>query len=69
MMHIDRCDSITCQLSGQVLQVCTCKQFVDRSSNRMPDSQSREPRFESPVLPFRSLGILALFMTPQFTQL
>ena len=27
------------------------------SVGRTPDSQSREPGFESPVLPFRSLGI------------
>ena len=26
-------------------------------SGRMPDSQSREPGFESPLIPFRSLGI------------
>ena len=26
----------------------------------MPDSQSREPGFESPLLPFRRLGIFVL---------
>ena len=40
-----------------------------RSVGRMPDSQSREPGFESPLLPFRSLGIFFHFTTPQSTQL
>ena len=33
--------------------------YLERGSSvgRMPDSQSREPGFESPLLPFRSLGI------------
>ena len=35
----------------------------------MPDSQSREPWFECPLLPFRSLLIFVLSMTPQLTQL
>ena len=39
------------------------------SVGRMPDSQSREPGFESPLLPFRSLGIFFHFTTPQSTQL
>ena len=45
--------------------------FVERGSSvgRMPDSQSREPGFESPLLPFRSLGIFFHFTTPQSTQL
>ena len=38
-------------------------------SGRMPDSQSREPGFESPLIPFRSLGIFFHFTTPQSTQL
>ena len=44
---------------------------VERGSSvgRTPDSQSREPGFESPVLPFRSLGIFFHFTTPQSTQL
>ena len=44
---------------------------VQRGSSvgRMPDSQSREPEFESPLLPFRSLGIFFHFTTPQSTQL
>ena len=44
---------------------------VERGSSvgRMPDSQSREPGFESPLLPFRSLGIFFHFTTPQSTQL
>ena len=44
---------------------------VERGSSvgRMPDSQSREPGFECPLLPFRSLGILFHFTTPQSTQL
>ena len=37
-------------------------------SGRTPDSQSRNPWLESPVLPFRSLGIFAISMTPQFGQ-
>ena len=41
----------------------------DSSVGRMPDSQSREPGFESPLLPFRSLGIFFHFTTPQSTQL
>ena len=32
-------------------------------SGRMPDSQSREPGFESPLIPFRSLGIFFHFTT------
>ena len=45
--------------------------FVERGSSvgRMPDSQSREPGFESPLIPFRSLGIFFHFTTPQSTQL
>ena len=39
------------------------------SVGRMPDSQSREPGFESPLLPFRSLGIFFHFTTPQSIQL
>ena len=39
------------------------------TSGRMPDSQSREPGFESPLIPFRSLGIFFHFTTPQSTQL
>ena len=35
----------------------------------MPDSQSREPRFESPLRLFRNMDIVALSMKPQFTQL
>ena len=35
----------------------------------MPDSQSREPGFESPLLLFQSLGIFVLSTMPQFTQL
>ena len=44
---------------------------VERGSSvgRMPDSQSREPGFESPLIPFRSLGIFFRFTTPQSTQL
>ena len=44
---------------------------VERGSSvgRMPDSQSREPGFESPLLSFRSLGIFFHFTTPQSTQL
>ena len=38
-------------------------------SGRMPDSQSREPGFESPLIPFRSLDIFFHFTTPQSTQL
>ena len=45
--------------------------YVGRGSSvgRMPDSQSREPGFESPLLPFRSLGIFFHFTTHQSTQL
>ena len=39
------------------------------SVGTMPDSQSREPGFESPLLPFRSLGIFFHFTTPRSTQL
>ena len=44
---------------------------VERGSSvgRMPDSQSREPGFESPLIPFRSLGIFFHFTMPQSTQL
>ena len=38
-------------------------------SDRTPDSQLRDPGFESPLLPFQSLGLFILSMTPQFTQL
>ena len=34
----------------------------------MPDSQSREPEFESLLLPFQSLGIFVLSTVPQFIQ-
>ena len=45
--------------------------IVERGSSvgRMPDSQSREPGFESPLLPFRSLVIFFHFTTPQSAQL
>ena len=45
--------------------------MVERGSSvgRMPDSQSREPGFESPLIPFRSLGIFFHFTMPQSTQL
>ena len=45
--------------------------LVERGSSvgRMADSQSREHGFESPLLPFRSLGIFFHFTTPQSTQL
>ena len=36
---------------------------------RMPDSQSREPGFESPLLPFRSLCMFVLCTVPRFSQL
>ena len=50
---------------------CCAALYVERGSSvgRMPDSQSREPEFESPLLPFRSLGIFFHFTTPQSTQL
>ena len=35
----------------------------------IPDSQSREPGFESALLPIRSLGIFVLSTTPLFIQL
>ena len=38
-------------------------------SGRTPESQSREPGFESPLLPFRRLGIFVLSTMPQLTQL
>ena len=40
-----------------------------RHSGGMPDSQSRDPAFESPLLPFKSLSISFLSTMPQFTQL
>ena len=57
--------------------ICACRcsrasvRAVERGSSvgRMPDSQSRDPGFESPLLPFRSLGIFFHFTTPQSTQL
>ena len=53
-----------------ILFLVTCF-IVERGSSvgRTPDSQSRESGFESPVLPFRSLGIFFHFTTPQSTQL
>ena len=38
-------------------------------SGRTPDSQSREPVFQSPLLLFQSLGIFVLTPWPQLTQL
>ena len=35
----------------------------------LPDSQARDPRFESTLLPFRSLGNFVLSAMPQFIQL
>ena len=51
--------------------LCCTLSFVDNGSSvgGMPDSQSREPGFESPLLPFRSLDIFFHFATPQSTQL
>ena len=40
---------------------------VPRLSVRMPDSQSRKPALEFPLLPFRSLSIFVLSTTPQFS--
>ena len=46
------------------------KLFVEHGRlTRMPDSQSKEPGIETPLIPFRSLGIFVLSVTPQFTQL
>ena len=39
------------------------------SCGRMPDSQSREPGSNPPLLAFQSLGIFVLSTTPQFTYL
>ena len=58
------CDDITSTNQDLPLHVERCS-----SVGRMPDSQSREPGFESPLLPFRSLGIFFHFTTPQSTQL
>ena len=43
---------------GSVVCADTLESRMCRGSSvgRMPDSQSREPGFESPLLPFRSLG-------------
>ena len=51
--------------------VCVDVTVSERGSSvgRMPDSQSREPGFESPLLPFQSLGIFFHFTTPQSTQM
>ena len=38
--------------------------FPVKLSGRKPDSQSREPWFESPLLPFQKLGIFVLSTTP-----
>ena len=46
-----------------------CRPSARWLSGRMPDSQSRDPGFESPLIPFRSLGIFFHFTTPQSTQL
>ena len=58
------------------IDMCLCLFWHDvnhlergSSVGRMPDSQSREPGFESLLLPFRSLGIFFHFTTPQSTQL
>ena len=56
--------------SSTHLHQSSCRQCGARwLSGRMPDSQSREPGFESPLIPFRSLGIFFHFTTPQSTQL
>ena len=59
------------QISEKIGAVEITMDRVERGSSvgRMPDSQSREPGFESPLIPFRSLGIFFHFTTPQSTQL
>ena len=60
-----------CNLPENKNKIKVCPYIVERGSSvgRMPDSQSRELGFESPLLPFRSLGIFFHFTTPQSTQL
>ena len=49
---------IILQISGFNPETNTSK--ARKLSGRMPDSQSSEPGFESPLLPFRRLGIFVL---------
>ena len=56
-------------IQNAMLQTHDCVERGIQLSGRIPDSQSRESGFESPLLPFRSLGIFVLFTTPQSTQL
>ena len=66
--HYMAADKETIVLS-RILMYCSKCNPPGSSVGRMPDSQSREPGFESPLLPFRSLGIFFHFTTPQSTQL
>ena len=47
----------------------SCDVYSEIEYDRLPDSQLREPGFESPLLPFQSLGIFVLSTTPQFPEL
>ena len=62
---------LICSEKTHIYCMLLAKVPVERGSSvgRMPDSQSREPGFESPLIPFRSLGIFFHFTTPQSTQL
>ena len=57
--------SVVCssQISGSLGSSLTSSDV----ETRMPDLQSRELGFESPLLQFQSLGIFAITTTPQFT--
>ena len=49
-----------CTKGGDHVRECS-RVECGSSVGRMPDSQSREPGFESPLLPFRRLGIFFHF--------
>ena len=62
-IHLDILISATCNFFSCTFFTVHVSALVERGSSvgRMPDSQSREPGFESPLLPFRSLGIFFHF--------
>ena len=54
-------------LPTSVLIAIISTTYIERG--RMRDSQSRQPGFKSPLLPFQRLGIFVFSTMPQFTRL
>ena len=69
-VHAVFCINDRCVSNAMRSKAVLIEEFCNEErGSRMLVSQSREPRFESTLLLFRSLGIFVLPMMPQFTEL